>query len=195
MMRRRRASIAIEAAISLSIALLALFVGFGTLLANYVDDEVQWSLLGVRDELSVSAMLIPRDRSELLDTTLLSVHSNVALGQQFHRREIDGLVNRVAPMVALKDDYGNVILDLSYHYRFPSLSGSGQFVIPGGASVRSDGIDFEEETVYITNTGVKYHRDGCFHLRKSKYGIPMDEAKARGYEACKNCHGMSQFPP
>ena len=47
--------------------------------------------------------------------------------------------------------------------------------------------DKKEETVYITRTGKKYHRDGCKHLSKSKVAIKRKDAEARGYEACKVC--------
>ena len=36
-------------------------------------------------------------------------------------------------------------------------------------------------TVYITNTGKKYHRDGCQYLSKSKISISLADAKAQGY--------------
>lgn len=42
-------------------------------------------------------------------------------------------------------------------------------------------------TVYITNTGSKYHRDGCQYLSKSKIAISLTDAKARHYEPCKVC--------
>ena len=45
-----------------------------------------------------------------------------------------------------------------------------------------------EETVYITNTGEKYHRSGCRYLRKSKIAISLSNAKSRGYEPCKVCN-------
>ena len=41
-------------------------------------------------------------------------------------------------------------------------------------------------TVYITNTGTKYHRYGCRYL-KSEIAISVSEAKARGYEPCDHC--------
>lgn len=44
------------------------------------------------------------------------------------------------------------------------------------------------QTVYITDTGEKYHNAGCRHLRKSKHPISLSDAIARGYEPCKNCH-------
>jgi hypothetical protein len=47
--------------------------------------------------------------------------------------------------------------------------------------------DQKEETVYITNTGEKYHRESCRHLAKSKIPIKKSDAISRGYEACKVC--------
>lgn len=43
------------------------------------------------------------------------------------------------------------------------------------------------QTVYITKTGKKYHREGCSSLSKSKISISLSDAKAKGYTACKNC--------
>lgn len=43
-------------------------------------------------------------------------------------------------------------------------------------------------TVYITNTGKKYHVGGCSSLSKSKIPISLQDAKARGYGPCGRCH-------
>lgn len=42
-------------------------------------------------------------------------------------------------------------------------------------------------TVYITETGSKYHRWGCQYLRESCYYISLSDAIARGYTACSVC--------
>lgn len=47
----------------------------------------------------------------------------------------------------------------------------------------------QSETVYITQTGKKYHRAGCRHLQKSQIPISLDDAKTKGYTACKSCGG------
>ncbi|WP_417737874.1 thermonuclease family protein [Rosistilla oblonga] len=44
-----------------------------------------------------------------------------------------------------------------------------------------------EVTVYVTDTGTKYHRAGCRHLRKSKYAMPLSRARS-AYAPCKTCH-------
>jgi len=40
--------------------------------------------------------------------------------------------------------------------------------------------------VYVTNTGEKYHVEGCGHLRKSRIPIRLSDA-ARRYGPCKHC--------
>lgn len=44
-----------------------------------------------------------------------------------------------------------------------------------------------ELTVYITDTGAKYHMSGCRYLRQSSHPISLSAAKAQGYTACKVC--------
>ena len=43
------------------------------------------------------------------------------------------------------------------------------------------------QTVYITKTGKKYHKENCRYLSYSKISIPLKEAKEKYYEACKVC--------
>jgi len=43
-------------------------------------------------------------------------------------------------------------------------------------------------TVYITDTGKKYHADGCRYLSKSKHAVTLKDAKAEGYGPCSVCH-------
>lgn len=47
----------------------------------------------------------------------------------------------------------------------------------------------QEKTVYITQTGKSYHRDGCKTTKRSKVLIPISEsdAIAQGYAACNVC--------
>ena len=47
--------------------------------------------------------------------------------------------------------------------------------------------DTKEITVYITETGEKYHRDGCKYLSKSRIPISLSEAVSEGYGACSVC--------
>lgn len=43
------------------------------------------------------------------------------------------------------------------------------------------------QTVYITDTGSKYHRAGCQYLWNSSHAISLSTAKSYGYTACSRC--------
>ncbi len=48
-------------------------------------------------------------------------------------------------------------------------------------------IDTTAKTVYITNSGKKYHGSGCRYLAKSSIPISLTDAVARGYAPCSVC--------
>lgn len=43
------------------------------------------------------------------------------------------------------------------------------------------------QTVYITNTGKKYHKESCRHLSQSKIEIDLKDAQSQGYGPCGTC--------
>lgn len=43
-------------------------------------------------------------------------------------------------------------------------------------------------TVYVTNTGEKYHKDGCQYLSQSKNPISLEDAVNYGYTPCSRCY-------
>lgn len=47
--------------------------------------------------------------------------------------------------------------------------------------------DVGNQIVYVTKTGVKYHRGYCRYLRRSKIPMKLREAAAAGYTPCKVC--------
>lgn len=42
--------------------------------------------------------------------------------------------------------------------------------------------------VYVTETGTKYHKDGCRYLSQSKIKKKLSDAQAEGYEPCSVCY-------
>lgn len=44
------------------------------------------------------------------------------------------------------------------------------------------------ETVYITASGTKYHRNNCSYLSKSKISISLSKAVEQGYSPCSRCN-------
>lgn len=47
--------------------------------------------------------------------------------------------------------------------------------------------DNSQETVWITQSGKKYHKSGCYHLKKGGTQISMEEALADNRTPCKSC--------
>ena len=54
-------------------------------------------------------------------------------------------------------------------------------------STTSQTGDYKTQTVFVTRTGKKYHRDGCQYLRQSKRKIELSAAIDKGYTPCKVC--------
>jgi micrococcal nuclease len=46
----------------------------------------------------------------------------------------------------------------------------------------------QEQTVYITKTGLKYHSAGCRYLSRSQIPISLSDAKSEGYTPCSVCN-------
>jgi len=59
-------------------------------------------------------------------------------------------------------------------------------IVSSARSAQSD-----DQTVYVTKTGKKYHSSGCEYLRKSKISTPLEDALASGLTACSRCGGRS----
>ena len=66
----------------------------------------------------------------------------------------------------------------------------------GGSSSDSSSVpaaysssDDQSETVYVTDTGSKYHSAGCRYLKKSQIPMSLSEATRQGYTACSVCGG------
>ncbi|MFZ5688622.1 MAG: thermonuclease family protein [Bacillota bacterium] len=58
---------------------------------------------------------------------------------------------------------------------------------PAPAVQPTPAVNKQEVTVYVTDTGSKYHTAGCQYLRKSQHPISLSNAKAQGYTPCSKC--------
>lgn len=67
-------------------------------------------------------------------------------------------------------------------------AGTAAATAAAGSAAQSSASDSAGVTVYITDTGKKYHLGGCSSLSKSKHAISLSDAKAQGYGACKRCN-------
>ena len=73
----------------------------------------------------------------------------------------------------------------------PDDSSSSAATHSGGTtSSSSEGSGYASQsavTVYVTDTGSKYHSYGCQYLRESCHGMTLYQAKQAGYTACSRC--------
>jgi micrococcal nuclease len=67
------------------------------------------------------------------------------------------------------------------------LFGADSAVVPAQQAAPQQQPQTKEQTVYITNTGKKYHRAGCRYLSHSKILVSLKDAKANGYTVCSVC--------
>ncbi|HEX8545963.1 MAG TPA: hypothetical protein VF691_03315, partial [Cytophagaceae bacterium] len=44
------------------------------------------------------------------------------------------------------------------------------------------------QTVYVTESGKKYHKKNCSIAKEGKKGLELAAAKKQGFEACKVCY-------
>lgn len=68
-----------------------------------------------------------------------------------------------------------------------SSKNSGAAVTQSSGSTGSSSSN-NEEIVVITQSGKKYHREGCRSIKKVKEKISKGQAESKGYEPCKICN-------
>jgi hypothetical protein len=67
-------------------------------------------------------------------------------------------------------------------------STTGVVVPPTKQKTTSTQSNAGKVTVYVTDSGSKYHTDGCRYLKSSKNAITLQQAKERGYTPCSVCN-------
>ena len=101
---------------------------------------------------------------------------------------IDGLKAQVASLTEEKNGLQTQVDTLKAGASSGSSSGgssSDSSSVPAAYSSSDD----QSETVYVTDTGSKYHSAGCRYLKKSQIPMSLSEAKRQGYTACSVCGG------
>jgi len=189
---RKRGSVVIEAVITFSLFLMTLIILIGTLMTIVVDEKLDWAAMRTKDELAFSLMPFKGHSSHLINSIenhLLTQMAQIITDDKVSELGMTSMVKGLEQSRLRANAHGIAELTLHYEYAFLSLKKESFLILPVAPLVISDGITFDDDLVYITNYGEKYHLSKCHHLRKSKYGIKIDEAKAKGYEPCKNCHG------
>ena len=191
MRKNEQGSVSVEAVLSISIVLILLITLFGTLLSVYIEEECHWVALQAIEDMGIYSMPFmghARIIQEEVNGIILSQLTGMALNRHVETHGLKTLVS-VHPETAVDfGDYGFAELTFTVQFNLLTLDSVKTIVLPMSASVFSDGNNFADNLVFITTYGEKYHKETCYHLRKSKFGISLDLAIKKGYEACKNCY-------
>lgn len=126
--------------------------------------------------------------------------SNPISGYKIYRKESNSNNETVIASTSssiLSYDDSSVTGDKTYTYTVSAFDTA----TPPNESDRSNSTTIKVEKketgetiyVYITDTGTKYHRDGCRYLAKSKIKITLKEAVERGYTPCSVCDPPKLF--
>lgn len=134
------------------------------------------------------------DRNEQLEQENQQLQAQVDQLTDQVSQQTDALADRQSQIDALwaRVDAAQKNLDDAYAKldarQSASAGGSSGSSGSAGASAASPSSGTStSQTVYITNTGTKYHRAGCQYLRQSQIAISLSDAKAQGYTACSRC--------
>lgn len=60
-------------------------------------------------------------------------------------------------------------------------------LVSNATAIADQAVPADETTVYITNTGKRYHNAGCRYLDESRYTISLSNAIKQQYTPCKVC--------
>lgn len=78
-----------------------------------------------------------------------------------------------------------LLLLLAFSLWLPNQVGASTVPVQTLSAQQAKEVD--AETVYVTRTGKKYHRERCRSLSRSKIKTTVKEAQANGYTPCKVC--------
>lgn len=98
---------------------------------------------------------------------------------------------------------GALLIAVLGYFGVNGLSTPKEFVSPGGQMLTTENllsnITGQNQTVYVTKSGTKYHLEECRHLKlRNKIPISIANAVEEGYEPCKTCkpdEKINYIPP
>ena len=123
---------------------------------------------------------------------------------EFDARSGSDLYSSFGLIPGVDFDRNDVVIQLEYDYRvkLPFIKPLDIVMIHtavekawlkgshGTIAADEEGFDLEDpsgEVVYITRTGIRFHKGTCRYLRRSKLPITVGEAETKGYTPCKVC--------
>ncbi len=181
--KKHRGSIAVEAVLTFSVAMVLMILVLGTVLSVVASDEAEWEALHcIEDVNTIHNALVTMPNADIA-AVAVAANTGYLFGME------DARFSKInAPVLAFNDDFGSIRLCFYYGFKLAGVKTSDNIILPAAGYQASDGVDFQEDMVFITKTGARYHEGACYHLRKSKIGISKKDAILKGYTPCKHCH-------
>lgn len=125
-------------------------------------------------------------KNEKLGKTLNEVNLEVANNEDY-QNQISSLQSQVSELQEELNTVNEEKEKLSNELKNRSSQVEAEQSETSKTTVAESSIS-DSYTVYITNTGSKYHRSGCRYLKKSQNAISKDNAIAQGYTPCSVCN-------
>lgn len=107
---------------------------------------------------------------------------------QIYMKKSGGSWSKIKTTTSLKYTKTSLSSGKTYYFKVRAVDKNGNkssFSTAKKVKIKSSS---SSSTVYITDTGKKYHRSTCGSLSRSKHKISLSSAKAKGYTACARCN-------
>ncbi|MDM8533273.1 hypothetical protein QUF55_01100 [Clostridiaceae bacterium HSG29] len=185
-----KGSLSIEALISVFITLLLMLSLIGIINTFYVNEVINHALYQSVIEMSSNNICTQYGNNDFsVQDKTINLFSNKKLYGNL-KYEIDKNLSdfKYDSNYDLKNKEGS----FQVNYSFEILN----YVIPIKKTIEYKSFlhkrikikNINDEIIYVTKTGEKYHKNGCFYLRKSKIEMKLMDAISEGYTPCSRCY-------
>jgi len=190
-----KGSLSIEAIISVFFTLMFMLFLIAIINTFYINEVVNQALYESVIEMSSNNICTQYGNNEFgIQNKTIEIYSNKILYDNF-KYDVDKTVKdfKCTSDYDLKNKKGN----FQVKYKFSILN----YVIPIEKNIDYKSFlhkqitigNIQNEIIYVTKTGEKYHKNGCFYLRKSKIEMNLMDAISEGYTPCSRCYDTKKI--
>ncbi len=190
-----KGSLSIEALISVFITLLLILSLIGIINTFYINEVINQALYQSIIEMSSNNICTQYGNNDFsMQDKTIEIYSNKKLYSNL-KYEID---KNLSDFKYESDyDLNNKEGSFNVKYSFNIFN----YVIPVEKTIEYKSFlhkkisikNMNDEIIYVTKTGEKYHKNGCFYLRKSKIKMKLIDAISEDYTPCSRCFNTKKI--